>query len=204
MIDSFLRFSFQKKMIFPLLKNAWIQKCHPMQITVLGLIMGLLAAFFLTLHWTLFSFFFLLSSGFCDILDGSLARAQKKTSNQGAVLDIFFDRIVEGAMILGFYFYDPARAFLCLLMLFSILLCITSFLVVALFTENHSEKSFYYSPGLIERTEAFIFFFLLILFPSLFFPLATLFAIMVLFTAIERSLIFYLKQRFPRKLKKNN
>ncbi len=166
-----------------------------MQITFLGLITGLLSAFLLAFHFLFLSFTFLFISGFCDILDGSLAREQKKISSQGAVLDILFDRIVEGAIVLGLYFYNPSRALLCLLMLFSILLCITSFLVVALFIKNHSEKSFHYSPGLIERTEAFIFFFLLIAFPSFFFPFATLFIILILFTALERMLSFYLKQK---------
>lgn len=121
------------------------------------------------------------------MLDGSLARHQNKTSPIGAALDITADRLVEFAIILGLFLIDPhKRGLLCLLMLGSVLLCITTFLVVGIFSENQSEKGFHYSPGLMERTEAFAFFALMMLFPIYFTPLAAIFSALTFFTAGKR------------------
>ena len=71
-------------------------------------------------------------------------------------------------------------------MLGSMLVCVTSFLVVGIFVENHTEKGFHYSVGLIERAESFLFFILMIVFPEWFGVLSLLFIILVFYTAIER------------------
>lgn len=69
------------------------------------------------------------------------------------------DRVVEFVVVLALWFVAPQqRGLWCLLMLGSMLLCITSFLVVGIFSENQSQKSFHYSSGLMERAEAFSFF----------------------------------------------
>jgi len=95
--------------------------------------------------------------------------------------------MVEFAVILGLFFVDAnERALPSLVMLGSILLCITTFLVVGIFVENQSVKSFFYSPGLIERAEAFIFFSIMILFPSTFMVAAYLFSALTFFSAIFR------------------
>lgn len=174
----------------PFLKWSFLKTVSPSIVTILGLIAGLLIPFCLAWHFSFSAFFLLLISGFLDTLDGSLARNQALTSDKGAALDIISDRIVEIGVVLGLYLYDPSRAFLSILILGAMLICVTSFLVVGVFTQNDSEKSFHYSPGLIERAEAFIFFALLILFPSFFIPLATLFAALMLFTAFHRSYQF--------------
>ena len=63
------------------------------------------------------------------------------------------------------------------------LLCITSFLVVGIFVEQNSNKSFFYHEGLMERAEAFIFFILMMLIPQWFAFLAVVYTILVLLTA---------------------
>jgi len=191
MIDSFFRSPYQKRVISPLLKWNLFRYVSPSLITLLGLVSGLLTPFLLGWHLPFLAFVTLLFSGFLDSLDGSLARKKNLTSDKGAVFDIVSDRIVESCTILGLYAYDPTRGLLCLLMLIGILLCVTSFLVVGVFTKNNSEKSFHYSPGLIERAEAFIFFSLLILFPGLFTFLAALFIALMVFTTIQRTYQFY-------------
>ena len=70
------------------------------------------------------------------------------------------------------------------------LLCITSFLVAAIFTENHTQKGFHYSKGIIERAEAFLFFGFMILLPSHFVTLAYLYTTLTLITTIKRVLEF--------------
>lgn len=191
MIDSFFRSPYQKRVIDPLLKWNPLKGVSPSLVTSLGLGVGLFVPLFLAWGFSLLALGALLFSGFLDTLDGSLARTQNLTSNKGAVLDIVSDRIVESGVILGLFLYDPARGLLCILMLIGVTICVTSFLIVSLFSENHSEKSFHYSPGLIERAEAFIFFSLLIVFPALFIPLATLFTVLMFITTFQRVYQFY-------------
>jgi phosphatidylglycerophosphate synthase len=145
----------------------------------------------LALGFPLFAFTLLILSGFMDTLDGSLARLYAKDSPKGAAMDIITDRVVEFAIVLGLYSVDPSsRALAVILMLGSILICITSFLIVGIFTENNSEKSFFYSPGIIERAEAFILFAAMMLLPSAFFFLSYLFSFLVLTTALIRMVQF--------------
>ena len=121
------------------------------------------------------------------MLDGSLARFQGCVSAKGAVLDITADRLVEFAVILGLYLYAPeARAIGSLMMLGASFLCVTSFLVVAIFETNQGMKSFHYSPGIIERAEAFIFFGLMMLIPQSFIWLSMLYTALVFLTAFIR------------------
>jgi hypothetical protein len=95
--------------------------------------------------------------------------------------------VVEASVIIALFAVAPeSRALPALLMLSCILLCVTSFLVTAIFSENNSEKSFYYSPGLIERPEAFLFFILMMLVPKTFSLLAYLFSALVLWTTYRR------------------
>ena len=80
-------------------------------------------------------------------------------------------------------------------MLGSILLCVTSFLVVGIFSENSSKKGFYYSPGLIERLEAFIFFICMLVLPMYFEALSIIFTILVVMTTVIRVMQFRTQSR---------
>ncbi|MCB1110703.1 MAG: CDP-alcohol phosphatidyltransferase family protein [Chlamydiia bacterium] len=191
MIDSNFRSPYQRFVIEPLLKNARFQKISPLHVTLAGLFSGLLIPLFLYFHQSLAALICLGVSGFCDTLDGSLARSRNATSSKGAVLDIVCDRVVEWAILLGLFLYHPhSRGVMTIVMLGAVLLCITTFLVVGIFQENTSEKSFHYSPGLIERAEAFIFFSLMILVPHFFPFLALLFAGLTFLTSIIRIIQF--------------
>lgn len=187
MIDSYLRSRYQTIAINPILKRLIALKISPQTITTAALLLGLFIPFSLLFGYRFLALALLLASGYLDTLDGSLARALEKSSPQGAVLDIVFDRIVEYSIILGLFLVDPpSRGLICLMMLGSVLICITSFLVVGIFLQNDSTKSFHYSPGIMERTEAFIFFALMILFPTLFTQLGCLFILLVTMTAFIR------------------
>ena len=187
MIDSNYRTPYQRLVIEPLLKRAFLKRVSPMMITLIGAASGIMIPLFLYFHLSISALVFLGISGFCDTLDGSLARHKDLSSPRGAVLDIVADRLVEWAILLGLFLYAPeSRGLMTIWMLGSVLLCITTFLVVGIFQENSSERSFHYSPGLIERAEAFIFFSLMILFPSFFTFLALLFGSLTLLTTITR------------------
>lgn len=169
MIDSKFRSPYQNLVINSLLKISWVKRLDPILLTFYGLFFGLLIPFFLGLHCSIVALCCLILSGFFDTLDGSLARHLEKATEEGAALDITADRVVEFAIVLGLFFVDPEkRALYCLLMLGSILFCITTFLIVGIFTQKETEKSFYYSPGIIERAEAFIFFCCDDTFPTIF------------------------------------
>jgi phosphatidylglycerophosphate synthase len=191
MIESTLRNTYQKLCIDPLLRFKIVRNLHPILLTALACVAGVGVLPLLVFGFPLWALFSLILSGFLDTLDGSLARHTGKTSNKGAALDIVCDRIVECATILGLFFlYPTLRALPCLLMLGSVFICVTSFLIVGLFAPNTSEKSFHYSPGLIERAEAFIFFSAMIVFPGVFLLLSYLFSALVLLTAFMRMFQF--------------
>jgi len=185
MIDSYYRQAYQKVCVEPILP--FFNRHSPQTLTLSSCLLGLMICPLVIFNFPWIAFLALLLSGFLDTLDGSLARYLNLVTSKGAALDIVCDRIVELAVIIGLFFVDAnVRALPSLVMLGSILLCITTFLVVGIFVENPSMKSFFYSPGLIERGEAFIFFSIMILFPSTFMVAAYLFSALTLFTAIFR------------------
>lgn len=197
MIDSYLRSTYQTRLIDPVLKIPIFRYVNPSLITLLGCLTGILSAFLIYQGFPYIAFSALLFSGYLDTIDGSLARLYGLESKKGTVFDIFCDRIVEFSIILGLCLLQPEiRGIPCLIMLGSVLLCITSFLAVGIFSEESDRtkeetvKGFYYSPGLIERTEAFVFFSLMILLPNFFISLSFTFSVLVLLTGFIRIFQF--------------
>ncbi|MCH9756207.1 MAG: CDP-alcohol phosphatidyltransferase family protein [Gammaproteobacteria bacterium] len=171
-------------------------KVGPNTVTLLSGILGFLVLPALYFGHILLAISLLLLSGYCDTLDGTLARLTQKSTDWGSVLDIVIDRFVEFIVVLALLMISPeSRGFWCLMMLGSMLLCITSFLVVGIFSENHSNKGFHYSVGLMERAEAFIFFIAMMIWPSAFDYLAAIFTVLVGFTALSRLYGFYLNNK---------
>ena len=70
---------------------------------------------------------FLLISGYLDVLDASLSRLQKSSSSFGTILDILSDRFVESFIIIAIFINQPQIAWVGLLMMMSIIVCISSF-----------------------------------------------------------------------------
>lgn len=156
----------------------------PLQVTFLALIFGLVGAFCFYVGYEKSSLFLLLLSGLCDVLDGELARLGDLQSPKGALLDIFFDRVVEIAYI--FAFYKTASTFSLLCLSCSIILSMTIFLTVGAVSKTKSKKSFFYQAGLMERSEGFIFFALMIIFSMYATIIAYAFAFLVFITAMQR------------------
>lgn len=186
MMETYLRPGAQKYLVTPI-ANQMARQCSANSITLLSLVTGLLVIPALMADLPLLACAALLTSGAFDMLDGSIARLRGESSQMGAVYDIAADRIVEAAVIIGLYLVVPQeRGLLCLAMLASVLICVTSFLLAAMIQDNQGEKSFHYSPGLMERAEAFTFFLVMILAPGWFTPLAVLFTLLVLLTGVIR------------------
>jgi archaetidylinositol phosphate synthase len=93
-----------------------------------------------------------------DALDGTIARECAAPSAIGGVLDLSADRVVEACVIVGIAWRDPALYFPALILVATWYVNITIFLAVGAALEGPSKKLIEYPPGLLERTEAIIFF----------------------------------------------
>ncbi len=185
MLETYLRPLYQQCLVSPLANR--VKHISPDKFTLVACLTGIMVAPLLMFNLTSLALIFLLISGYLDTLDGTVARISQQTSDVGTMYDIVSDRIVEFSVIVGLFAVDPEnRGWLCLMMLGSCYICITTFLMVGIFTANNTQKSFFYSPGLIERAEAFIFFALMIIFPTTFALLASLFTLLVLLTSYLR------------------
>ena len=185
MVESYIRPLYDKLLINPLAKALNnFGDYHPLVLTVIGCISGITAAFFVATNFPLTASLLLLLSGYMDSLDGAYARLSQQTSATGAVLDIMSDRVVEFSIVLGLFLYHPqTRGLLAILMLGGMFVCISSFLIVGIFSDNDTYKSFHYSPGIIERPEAFALFIAMILLPQWFTVFASIFTGLILLTA---------------------
>ena len=198
MIDNWLSKTKIKNLFEKLAKKLFLGRISANLLTIIGLILGLLSAFFIFLSgillWTLeliiISAIFMTLSFFFDILDGALARVEEPTTF-GGILDIFCDRTVEVTIILALISTDPLiLMWPGLFTLAAIVLCISMFLAVggaiSVDNLNESQKVIYYRKGLIERSETFIFLMMITIFYPWRLFLLWIFAILVFITAILR------------------
>jgi len=188
MLENIIRQPYQQWLLTPFAKA--IQSISsPMVITLLACLTGVMILPTLYLHHTNVALILLILTGFLDTLDGTIARLKNQCTEFGGAMDIISDRVVECAIIIGFYLYAPhERALSCLILLSTILLCVTSFLVIGIFTKNNTNKSFYYNSALIERFEAFIFFALMICLPQYFNILCNTLSLLILITTAQHSI----------------
>lgn len=102
-----------------------------------------------------------------DALDGTIAREFGGASTPfGGVMDLSFDRVVEAAVIIGIVWQHRDLDFYALLLVASWYVNITVFLAVGAAMERTGPKLIDYPPGILERTEALIFFAVLALVES--------------------------------------
>jgi CDP-diacylglycerol--glycerol-3-phosphate 3-phosphatidyltransferase len=81
----------------------------PNVITTAGLALSIVVAWVLATGHFFLGGFLVLFSGAFDMLDGAVARLTGKTSRFGGVLDSTFDRVSEGALLLGLLAYYADR-----------------------------------------------------------------------------------------------
>ncbi len=198
MIDNWFYKTKLKKGITKFVKKFLFGKVSANSLTISGLILGLLSALFIflsgILRWTLelliISAILMFISFFLDVLDGTLARLEEPTTF-GGILDMFCDRTVEVFIIIAIVSTDPFQlVWPGLFTLGAIVLCITIFLVVggAVKSEDleETQKLLYYSHGIMERSETFIFLILITLFIVWRLILFWIFSILILITALQR------------------
>ncbi|CAH2713408.1 Inner membrane protein YnjF [Neobacillus rhizosphaerae] len=159
------------------------------QVTYIAFFIGIIASILVYFGYPVIGVAVLWFSGFLDAVDGSMAR-KSKSSSWGTVLDVTFDRVVEAGILIALALRhpDPHVLMLFLLLAISIIFTMTIFLTVGALSEKESYKSFYYQPGLAERTEGFILFSLLVLFQSHLVFWTIIFIAVEITTGIQRLL----------------
>ena len=163
-------------------------KLTPNNVTILALLLGVSTSIFLYFDMQISAVTLLWVSGYLDAVDGAMARRSNSSSSFGTLLDIVSDRIVEVSivLVLGLKFVDVRYNLIVLTV--CILMSMTIFLTVGALSEKKGVKSFYYQAGVVERSEGFIFFSLMILIPSYLGIITNIFSILIIITAIQRFL----------------
>ncbi len=191
MIDTHSREKFQKT-FDSISKKSGLTKLSPNAITVMALAIGLSSAVLLSLGNSFIALVLLWISGLLDVLDGTVARLTGKSSKFGAYMDLVFDRIVEAAIIIGCYFYMPQYAVAYLLFFACSMFNFSTFMLAGSLFKNDGKKSMHYDVGLVERTESFIFFSLLMVLPNLIFITLNFFNLLMFATGIIRMRKIYI------------
>ena len=161
--------------------------------TAVGLALGLASALSVALGQTWPAAVLLGAGRLADGLDGAIARAtpERPRAALGGYHDLLADFVFYGAFPLGFAAlgHGLAAAFL----LFAFYVNGASFLGFAVLaaqkgleTKAQGEKTLYYSAGLMEGSETIAFFLAMCLFPAAFGPLAVIFGLLCLMTAVGR------------------
>lgn len=159
---------------------------RPNTVTVMALATGLGGALALYQQQAVLALTLLWLSGLADVLDGTMARLTGESSPFGAFMDLIFDRIVEMCYILAIIIPVPELALPAVYLLCSIIFSFSIFLASGALVGKKSEKAFYYQAGLAERTETFLIFSLIIVFPEFAMLLLNLFTAMIVFTGGQR------------------
>lgn len=185
MIDTKLRKYFQPA--FALVAKPFILlHIHPDTITLVAFLLGIVSSVFIGLDQVWLPLALLWVSGLLDVLDGTVARETGKSSKIGAYLDLVFDRMVEAAIILAFYFLAPEHALAYLVFFTAVLFNFTTFIIAGALFSNTGSKSMHYDIGLAERTETFIVFTLMLLFQSQITPILMVFNGVIVLTGVIR------------------
>ena len=140
-------------------------------ITVLGLLLGIVGAFFLTLDLYWLGILFVFFNRICDVLDGAVARLKGPTAF-GGVLDSASDFVFYAGVPFGFALSRPEYAIAIAFLLFGRTAFASSEYAYASFARNFKggeqggTRMLHGLASLVGPPETFIFFLLLCLFPD--------------------------------------
>ncbi|MDP1529919.1 CDP-alcohol phosphatidyltransferase family protein [Rhodoferax sp.] len=163
------------------------------QLTLLGFVLGLLAAFLIAFEAYLAGAVAILASRLLDALDGAVARLTQAT-DAGGFLDIALDFVFYASIPLAFAVSDPARnALPAAVLLAAFIGTGSSFLAFAVMAAKRGlrnlatpNKSFYFLGGLTEASETLLCFMAMCVWPGLFIELAYGFAALCAITTATR------------------
>lgn len=165
-------------------------KWKPTHVTIAALIIGLIAAAgYLAGLPIVLPVLLLWLSGYLDTVDGALARRTGHVTAIGTLLDIFFDRVVELTFIAVFAIRHPESVSAQLFLTCAIVLSMTVFLTSGNLLKNTGVKTFRYQTGLMERTDGFIMFTIMMIFNAHMKYLTVIYAVLILITAMQRLVL---------------
>jgi len=163
----------------------------PDALTHAALVTGVLAGalFYVDHGWM--AFVTVLLSGVLDAVDGRAARFGPGPTPWGGVLDLTSDRVVEAAILLGVAVPRPHLHLPALVLATTWYVNLCVFLAVGAASKAsgsppQSEKVIDYPPGLLERTEALLFAFVVVALPRLAAASLYLYAALGMLTAAQR------------------
>ncbi len=141
-------------------------KIRPTQITVAAFLLGVSVGPAIVFYKLGTALLLLWISGLLDVLDGSVARLTGKSSKAGAFMDLIMDRMVEAAVIIGFAVSFPQHSLTYIIFLTMVIFNFSTFMAAGALFQNAGIKSMHYDVGIVERTETFLVFSLMLLFPE--------------------------------------
>lgn len=156
------------------------------QVTALAFILGITSGAVLYGEHPMIAVALLWLSGLLDAVDGEMARRSGRSSVRGAQMDIISDRLVELSIVWGLALRRPDCLLPLLGLVSAILISMTVFLTTGMLTPKKGKKSFYYQAGLMERTEGFLAFTAMMLFPSALSVLTWIYAGLIGITILQR------------------
>lgn len=156
------------------------------QVTVGAFCLGMMVAPLCYYDYPWLALGLLWISGLLDAVDGSIARSTQTSSPWGTLLDLIFDRFVEMGIIVALGIKYPDIRLGMMFLLCSILFTMCVFLTVGALSDKVGGKSFRYQSGVMERTEGFLCFSSMILFPQYLDVLVPLTTVLIAFTALQR------------------
>lgn len=141
-------------------------RCTANAVTYSAFVFGVLSGFFVAITHLMLALVFLLLSGAGDVIDGSVARLTNNSKKSGAFIDLISDRLVEGAVIIGFSIAYPQHYFAYILFLVGVIFHFASFMAAGPLFQNTGDKSMYYIESIVARAEAFVVFAGMMVFPQ--------------------------------------
>lgn len=102
--------SISKALAFPFIAL----KIHPNLVSLLGIPLAILAAYFLSVQDFFLALIFLILTPIMDMIDGTVARELNLTSNWGNYFETMVDKVVEVIIFFGFATLFPFAAILAL------------------------------------------------------------------------------------------
>ncbi|HOZ63342.1 MAG TPA: CDP-alcohol phosphatidyltransferase family protein [Burkholderiaceae bacterium] len=163
------------------------------QITLIGFLIGMVAAVLIATNAYLAGAVAILLSRLCDALDGAMARRTQPT-DAGGFLDIALDFLFYAAIPLAFAVAQPqTNALAAAVLLAAFIGTGSSFLAFAIMATkrgltslDYPNKSFYFLGGLTEATETLVCFVAMCVWPQYFPEIAYVFAALCAATIVMR------------------
>ena len=161
----------------------------PVVITIVFLALGVAVLPLMLLQLSKLALIALWLSYLLYLLNGALSAVKGQVNSVNTLYDFYALRIVEFAIIFGFYLLNPGIiAWISILLLASSSLAFSSELALGILTAKSSEQVFYQSTGLLDRCEMLLLFSVMIFFPVTYGVLGIALVILLLCTAAFRML----------------